>query len=162
LARRGRSPIFKHRGRHREKVSLIAALVFSTALADLGLHFRMYPKEYINNVKVTDFLRTVLAEVSGEVVVLWDGGTNHKGEPIGQLLCDEPRLSVVRLPPYCPHFNPVEYLWSWLKYGQLPNFAALDAWMLDEAVRSRLQVAQGNSQLLRGFWDHCQLPAPGG
>lgn len=158
LAPRGHTPIFKHRARHREKVSLIAALVFGAARAEVGLHFRTYPKDYVNNVKAADFLRAVLAQVPGEVVVLWDGGPMHKGEPIRALLREYPRLSLVRLPPYCPHFNPVEYLWSWLKYGQLPNFAAPDAQALDEAVRGRLLAAQSNGQLLWGFWDHCELP----
>jgi hypothetical protein len=158
LARRGQTPIFKHRARHREKVSLIAALVLTAGLAELGLHFRTYPKEFVNNVKAADFVRALLADIPGEVVVLWDGGPMHQGEPIRELLRAYPRLSLFRLPPYCPHFNPVEYLWSWLKYGQLPNFAAVDAQALDEAVRSRLTTAKSNAQLLRGFWDHCELP----
>ena len=158
LAPRGRTPIFQHRARHREKVSLMAALVFTTTLAELGLHFRTYPKEYVNNVKAADFLRALLAEIAGEVVVLWDGGPMHKGEPIRELLREYPRLTIVRLPPYCPDFNPVEYLWSWLKYGQLPNFAAADAQELDEAVRGRLVAAQGDAELLSGFWKHCKLP----
>jgi hypothetical protein len=162
LARRGQTPIFKHRARHREKVSLIAAMLFSTALAGLGLHFRTYPKDYVNNVKAADFLRALLREIPGEVVVLWDGGAMHKGEPIRELLREQPRLCIVRLPPYCPKFNPVEYLWSWLKWGQLPNFAAADALALDEAVRGRLATAQQDPELLHGFWQHCELPAPGG
>jgi len=162
LAVRGQTPILKHRARQRDKVSLIAALVWGTARAELGLHFRTYPKDYINNVKVADFLRAVLAQVPGPVVVLWDGGSMHKGEPIRQLLREEPRLSVVPLPPYCPQFNPVEYLWSWLKYGQLPNFAPSDVGVLEEAVRGHLTAAQSNPQLMRGFWDHCELPIPGG
>jgi putative transposase len=161
LARRGHTPLLKQRGRHREKVSLVAALVWSTALAGLALHFRTYPKDYVNNVKAADFLRAVLAEVPGEVVVLWDGSSNHKGEPIRQLLRQEPRLSLVRLPPYCPEFNPVEYLWAWLKYGQVPNFAPGDALALEEVVTGHLRTAQKSAQLLRGFWDHCELPAPG-
>src|SRR5262245_43510796 len=140
----------------------MAALVWRTLSDELGLHFRTYPKDYVNNVKAADVLRGLLAEVPGEVVVLWDGSSNHKGEPIRQLLRDEPRLTLVRLPPYCPHFNPVEYLWAWLKDGQLPNFAAVDAAMLDEAVRSRLAIAQRNPQLLQAFWDHCELPDIGG
>jgi hypothetical protein len=161
LAVRGQTPVLQHRAKWREKVSLVAALVYSTALAGLGLHFRTYPKDHVNNAKAADFLRGVLAEVPGEVVVLWDGGTMHKGEPIRELLREYPRLSLVRLPPYCPGFNPVEYLWSWLKYGQLPNFAPADVAVLDEAVRGHLAAAQQNPQLLRAFWDHCELPAPG-
>jgi hypothetical protein len=107
-------------------------------------------------------VRAVLAEVPGEVVVLWDGGPCHKGEPIRELLREYPRLSLVRLPPYSPKCNPVEYLWSWLKYGQVPNFSPADALALDGVVRGHLTAAQQNPQLLRGFWDHCELPPPGG
>jgi transposase len=158
LARRGCTPILKHRARHREKVSMIAALTLNEATAGPGLYFRTYPKEYVNNVKAADFLREVLGRVAGEVVVVWDGGPMHKGDPIRALLGECARLSIVRLPPYCPHFNPVEYLWSWLKYGQLPNYAAPDAQVLDQAVCERLRSAQGNGRLLQGFWDHCELP----
>jgi len=45
LARRGETPILRHRAKHREKVSLIAALVFSAALPEVGLHFRTYPRD---------------------------------------------------------------------------------------------------------------------
>ena len=161
LARRGETPILRHRAKHREKVSLIAALVFSAALPEVGLHFRTYPRDYVNNVKAADFLRALLKELPGEVVVLWDGGPMHKGEPIREVLRECTRLSVVRLPPYCPHFNPVEYLWAWLKYGRVANFAATDAAALDGVVSSHLKAAQSDHQLLRGFWDHCELPAPG-
>ena len=161
LAPRGKTPTLKHRTKRREKVSLVAAMALGTAVAGLGLHWRTYPKDFVNNVKAADFLRAVLAQVPGEVVVLWDGGPMHKGDPIRALLREFPRLSIVRLPPYCPHFNPVEYLWSWLKYGQLPNFAATDAQTLDEAVRARMALAEKNPQLLRAFWDHCELPDPG-
>lgn len=158
LAPRGQTPILKHRARHREKVSLIAALTLRAHQPEPLLHFRTYPRDYVNNVKAAEFVRGILEQIPGEVVVLWDGGPMHKGESIRALLREDPRLSIVRLPPYCPHFNPVEYLWSWLKYGQLPNFAAPDALALDEAVRGRLSHAQTQPSLLQGFWDHCELP----
>ena len=31
-------------------------------------------------------------------------------------------LTLERLPAYAPDLNPVEAVWSWLKYGQLANF----------------------------------------
>jgi transposase len=161
LAPRGRTPVLRHRARHREKVSMVAALVFGAALAERGLHFRTCPKDYVDSAKAADFLRAVLAEVPGEVVVIWDGGPMHKGAAIREVLAEHGRLSVVRLPPYCPQFNPVEYLWSWLKYGTTPNFAAADAAALDVVVRQHLEAAKANHALLRSFWDHCELPPPG-
>lgn len=136
----------------------MAALSLSQSHPEPQRHFRTYPRAYVNNVKAADFVRDLLAEVPGEVVIVWDGGPMHKGKPIRELLREPPRLSVVRLPPYCPHFNPVEYLWSWLKYGQLPNFVATEVTALDEAVTKQLKDAQAKPSLLQGFWDHCELP----
>jgi transposase len=158
LAPRGQTPILKHRARQREKVSMIAALTVSVASPEPRLHFRTYPKDYVNNHKAADFVKHLLGELPGEVAVLWDGGPMHKGDPIRQLLADHDRLSLFRLPPYCPHFNPVEYLWSWLKYGKICNFAATDAASLDVVVRDHLDNACTRPALLQGFWDHCELP----
>lgn len=158
LAPRGRTPIIKQRARQRDKVSLMAALVWSTALSGLGLHFRTYPKDYVNNVKAAEFLRGLRAELPGDVVVLWDRGTMHQGEPIRELLREQPRLSIVYLPPYCPDFNPVEYLWAYLKYGQLANFTPDNVEAIEAAVRQHLEATESNPPLLRGFWDHCKLP----
>jgi len=158
LAPRGQTPILKHRARHREKVSLIAALTVSRAKPEPRLHFRTHPKDYVNNQKAADFVRHLLAEIPGELAVLWDGGPMHKGDPIRQLLAEHDRLSIHRLPPYCPDFNPVEYLWSWLKYGKLCNYAPSDAAALDIVLRENLESVCLRPLLLQGFWDHCELP----
>ena len=157
LAPQGKTPILKHRGRHREKVSLIAALTLKQTSCEPQMHFRTYPKDYVNSEKAAAFVRTLLSEIPGEVVVVWDGGNMHKGDPIRALQSEQPRVRFFRLPPYCPTFNPVEYLWSWIKWGQMPNFAPTDATSLDEVVRVKLADAQNKPSLLRSFWRHCEL-----
>src|SRR3954470_22384119 len=59
-------------------------------------------------------LRGLLRAAGGPVVVVWDGGGPHKGEPIRELgrrwageLCLE------RLPAYGWELMPVEQLWAW-------------------------------------------------
>jgi transposase len=58
----------------------------------------------------------------GEVIVVWDNGPNHKGEPLRELRAAYPRLDIEWLPPYAPELNPVELLWNCLKYQRLVNF----------------------------------------
>lgn len=71
--------------------------------------------------KVVAFLRDLLRHLPGEVVVIWDGGGNHKGAVIRELLRWNKRLRPVRLPAYAPDRNPVEAVWSWLKWGRVAN-----------------------------------------
>ena len=59
----------------------------------------------------------------GKVIVIWDDGPMHKGEPIREVLRQFPRLTLEPLPAYAPDLNPVEQLWNYLKYTELPNFA---------------------------------------
>jgi transposase len=139
---RGQTPVFRQRARHRDKVSAIAAFTLSPAGRRRGLYFQTYPKEYINNVKVAAFLRQLLRQVRGPVIVVWDGGNMHKGDPIRKILADYPRMRVERLPAYAPELNPVEHLWGFTKYGQLANYAAHDIASLHETVLERLRAAQ--------------------
>jgi transposase len=51
----------------------------------------------------------------------------HKGPLMRAVLAEfGPRLTLEQLPSYCPDLNPVEWLWSWIKYAQLANFRPRD------------------------------------
>ena len=69
--------------------------------------------------EVVEFLRDLLRHLRGKVVVVWDGGANHKGPVIRAFLRRNKRLRLERLPAYAPDLNPVEAVWSWLKYGRV-------------------------------------------
>jgi putative transposase len=161
LAPRGQTPILKHRAKQRDKVSLAAALIFSPD-RELSLYFRTYPQDYVNNVKAAAFLEALLQEIPGPVVALWDRGNMHKGDPIRNLKEKYPRLRTEFLPPYAPDLNPVELLWSYLKYGKLANFAPHDIPELEQRLVEHLLYAQSNPRLLASFWHWCQLPTPRG
>jgi transposase len=163
LAPRGQTPILKHRGRHRDKVSMAAALTFGPDPRDeMRLFFRTYPKSYVNGERSAEFLESVLAEIPGPVIVIWDRGSMHKGPFIRELLAKHPRLQTEFLPPYAPQLNPVELLWSFLKYGKMANFAPLDVDHLNATVLEHLLFAQKNPRLLASFWRWSQLPLPSG
>ncbi len=98
-----------------------------------------------------------MKQLRGEVIVVWDGGSAHKGEPIRELLKKHPRLTLERLPPYAPDLNPVEYLWEHLKYDELVNFAAQDVKELDRVAHEILGQIRQQPQRLKSFWEHCKL-----
>lgn len=158
LAPSGQTPVLKQKASHRDKVSLSAALCLSPRRRKLSLRFRTYPKQYVNSQRAAEFLRSVLRQVRGRVIVLWDRGNMHKGDPIRQLLKQFPRLELQWLPPYAPELNPVEQLWNHLKYACLANFAALDVHDLDHAARRRLHYVKRRPRRLRSFFAAAQLP----
>ena len=96
----------------------------------------------------------------GRVIVVWDGGSNHKGPLIRALCARHPRLHLERLPAYAPDLNPVEFLWSHLKYARLPHFVPKNLSHLDRTVRSHLHAVSQAPRLLRALWHGSKLPFP--
>jgi putative transposase len=159
-AKRGQTPVLESWGRHREKVSVIGAVSISPVAHRLGLYFATDPKEFFNGERVVTFLRDLLRHLRGKVIVVWDGGTNHRGEAVRAFLRRNKRLWLERLPAYAPDLNPVEAVWSWLKYAKLANFVPENVRELDDRVLEYLIPLKCDPHLLRKLWDGSDLPFP--
>jgi transposase len=62
------------------------------------------------------FLKQVRARARGPLIVIWDNGPAHGGEPLREYLTTpDLDLVLVRLPAYSPDYNPVEHLWGWAR-----------------------------------------------
>ena len=61
---------------------------------------------------------------------------------IRELLARYPRLYLEPLPAYAPHLNPVEFIWSYLKYGRLANFVPKHLGQLDKTLQAHLERNQ--------------------
>lgn len=159
---RGQRPVLHQRGKEREKVSLSAAMWWSAwKPRRLGLFYRTLVNEYFNNQRTAEFLEMLMRELPERMIVVWDGGPMHKGDPIREAVDRfQPRLTLERLPSYAPMLNPVEPLWSWLKYGRLCNFAPHDAQELCRSVRKELDAIREDSEFLQSIWHASDLPLP--
>lgn len=157
-APRGRTPVLTGFGRHRDKVSTIAAISVAPTRRRVGLYWRTDPDHYIDAAAVVAFLRGLLRQLRGKVMVVWDGGSNHKGPLVRELLSRYPRLHLERLPAYAPDHNPVEFVWSHLKHGLMANFVPRDVRNLDQVVRGHLAGLGGNPGLIRALWSGSKLP----
>lgn len=147
-------------GGHRTKVSVIGAVTVSPVAHRLGFYFATAVNGYFSAEKVVEFLRHLLRHLPGEVVVIWDGGGNHKGPVIRAFLRRNRRLRLARLPAYAPDLNPVEAVWSWLKWGRLANFVPDDLDELDDWVIEYLVELKSDPGLLRALWERSDLPFP--
>ena len=156
----GQTPVIGGDGGHRRKVSVIGAVSVSPNAQRLGFYFATDPEHYFTPEKVVGFLRGLLRHLRGKVVVLWDGGGNHKGPVIRKFLKRNRRLRLERLPAYAPDLNPVEAVWGWLKWGRLCNFVPDDLGELDDWVIEYLVALKHNPGLLRALWERSDLPFP--
>lgn len=159
-APKGKTPVLESWGGHRKKVRVIGAVTLSPITRRLGFYFATEVDGYYTAERVVDFLRDLLKHLRGRVVVIWDGGPNHKGPLMREFLRRNRRLRLERLPAYSPHLNPVEAVWSWLKYGQLANFVPANLIDLDDRILDRLIELRLNPALLRQLWDASELPFP--
>jgi transposase len=142
-------------------VSVAAAVWLSPCRDRLGLYYHTLADGYFDNRYVTAFLEAMLKDLRGRFVVVWDGGTMHTGEPIEALVRHfADRLSLERLPPFAPMLNPVEWLWSWLKWERLSNFAPHDVRELDGRVVAELASKRDGQRFLRNLFLASELPLP--
>lgn len=158
LAPRGRTPLLRQKGSAREKVSVIAGLSLSPRRRRVGLYFQTFPNGNVNHERAADFLRLLLRQLGRKLVVVWDNASMHRGPDVRRLLSRSRRIRIEPLPTYAPELNPVEYLWSRLKYGNLANRAAIDARQLDDVVTHELESLRPDHEHLASFYRAAPLP----
>ena len=162
LAPRGRTPRLVHRARHRDKVSVAAALTLSPVRGHCGLHYRTYPNGYVDAAAYAAFVRrAVLRHVRGPLVLVHDGGSMHRGPLVRAVAADHPRLEVYPLPGYAPEYNPVEPLWKHEKVDEFGNYAPADVPELDGQIHRSLDATARDQARLRSFFRASALPWDG-
>lgn len=162
-APRGDTPQLVQRGGGgpREKVSVAAALWLTPRRDQLGLYFQTLPNDFFNAWNTAAFLEALLVAMPGRFVVVWDGGSMHKGDPIRQMQeVYSKRITLEKLPPYAPMLNPVEPLWSWLKYDRLNNFGPQNALELNVRIFAELTAVRRDQKFLRNLFHASDLPFP--
>jgi transposase len=160
-ALRGHPPQMKQKSQHREKVSVAGALWLTPSRDRLGFAYQTMVNGYFTNVEVAEFLSGAVQWLDAPVIVVWDGGSMHKGNPINELVeHTQGRLDLERLPAYSPVLMPVEQVWTWLKYDRLCNFPPRDTQHLNEAIIRELDPIRDDQHRLQNFFHASRLPLP--
>ncbi len=159
LAPRGCCAPLLHRARHRDKVSVAAALTLSPCQGHVSLHYQTYPNGYVNVGAYAQFLRELLRRMgSRPIVLVHDRGNMHRGDPMRALTRDFPRLDLNLLPPYAPELNPVEQLWNFAKDKELSNFVPHDVAEANAGVTGLMDGIRHDQLRLRSFYRATPLP----
>lgn len=122
----------------RARLSVIGAVTAS------GRLFTHIQEAAYTGETVVAFLRQLLRQVAGKLLVVWDGASIHRGQAVKDFLAGgaAARLRLEHLPAYAPELNPAEGVWNLLKRKELKNRCCHDLdelrWELGLAIR-RLQ-----------------------
>jgi transposase len=91
------------------------------------LYLSMQDKAFDSD-DVVAFLQLLLKEITGKLLIIWDGAPIHRSKTLRQFLADgaAARIYLARLPAYAPDLNPDEGIWHYLKHVKLKNCCCAD------------------------------------
>jgi transposase len=112
-----------------------------SAITPDGRLFTHIQQDAFRGPTIVAFLRQLLRQVRGKLLVIWDGASIHRCQAVKDFLAAgaAKRLHLERLPAYAPELNPDEGVWNLLKRGELKNRCCHDLdelrWELSLAIR---------------------------
>ncbi len=130
----GQTPVLRAPLTH-DHLSAISAIT-----PDGRLFTRVQDKAFRGET-VVSFLRHLLRQIPGTLLVVWDGAPIHRAKVVKAFLAGgaAARLQLAQLPPYAPDLNPDEGVWNHLKRVELKNRCCHDLdelrWELGLAIR---------------------------
>jgi transposase len=151
----GQTPVLRHRYGH-DRISAISGLAVSPKRFHCALYCQLY-EDNIQGEEVAAFLRHLLRQVHGHLIVLLDNGKPHRGEPVKELLARTSRLHLEPFPPYAPELNPDEGVWNHLKKTLANGRPDTQAELMD-VLSDEICWLAVSQRLLRGCIQQSKLP----
>ncbi len=142
--RRALCSVPRNRGKNTTLLASMTAEGMGPCLAVVGSTTKAVFKAYIERV-LCPILR------SGQVVVVMDNLTAHKGERVKELI-EQRGCELLYLPAYSPDFNPIEEAFAKIK-GLLRKAEARARETLVEAMGRAISAV--TAQDAHGFFEHC-------
>ena len=139
-----------------DRITALGAL----ARAPWAERFDLYCRLLDHNAHTADivqFLREVHHHLRRSIILVCDRLPAHRAaaKRLQQERC--PWFTVEWLPPYAPELDPVEYVWTQSKYGDLANYLPDDIEQLRDAVAQLIAQYRHDPQRLRSFFQAAQL-----
>jgi transposase len=151
----GQTPIVGHRYAH-DRISAISGIAVSPKRFRCTLYCQLY-EDNLQGEEVATFLRHLLRQIPGHLVVLLDNGGIHRGNPVQELLARTSRLHLEPFPPYAPELNPDEGVWNHLKAHLATGRPDTSAALMDVLTEEVCGLA-ASPALLRGCIEQSELP----
>jgi transposase len=105
---------------------------------------------------VVRFLQLLTREIPGKLLVIWDGASIHRSQPVKDYLRKggAKRLHLEQLPAYAPELNPQEGVWNLLKRVELKNVCCLDVPHVQRELRRAKERLRHRTSILRQCFAH--------
>lgn len=134
----------------------MCALSVAPATTRCGLYY-----EILNhNCSALDFerfLRRIHRCLGRDVLLIWDRLNGHRSaaKHLRESGCSW--LHPHWLPAYAPELDPVEYIWTQAKYGDLANWIPQDIDEVREQLTGLLETYRDDPTRLHSFFDNAEL-----
>ena len=97
-----------------------------SVMSGVTLEGKLYMLEQERAFKGEDvvrFLKHLMRQIPGKLLVIWDGSPIHRGQAVEDFLAGgaASRVRLEQLPGYAPDLNPDEGVWKHLKCVELKN-----------------------------------------
>jgi putative transposase len=100
---------------------------------------------------VAEFLRILSGEVKGPNTIIWDSVRIHLAHPVQSYLSTRDDIVTETFPSNASNLNPVDSVWSYIKYARLPNYTPFDLGQMRRRLTAELRRLQGHPDLLLSF-----------
>jgi transposase len=156
-APRGCTPVVKISEPH-GRISVIGAITISPERRHFSFYFHLSADNAnLRGESVVQFIDHVRHKVRGPITLLWDQILIHRAKPVTDYFARHRRLVVEAFPAYAPELNPVDNVWSYVKYNRLPNYAPRNLHELRQRITTEFCRLQKRPDLLRSFFNHTGL-----
>lgn len=151
-APRGHTPVIKVNEPH-GRISAAGAITISPVRSSFGFYFKLMP-DYANfrSHSIVAFVDYVRRHIRKPIIVIWDQIPIHTSYPVKRYEIKHTDVLFIMFPPYAPELNPVDYIWSYVKWGRLANYCPKDLVVLRKMVTSELWRVSKRPKLLESFF----------
>lgn len=147
----GQAPVEKTSDPH-ARISAIGAIILSPEYRRVSFAFELAcDNANFNGESVAAFLPVIQEKVKHPLTLIWDSVGIHLSRPVAVYLSRSGSIVSEQFPANAPELNPVDSVWSHVKYGRLPNYTPFDLSELRGTVTAELKRLQGQPHLLRAF-----------
>jgi transposase len=112
----GKTPVL-HEHLGRDHLSAMSAITLE------GKLYMIEQERAFKGEDVVRFLKHLMRQIKGELLVIWDGSPIHRSRAVKDFLASGAacRIRLEQLPGYAPDLNPDEGVWKHLKCVELKN-----------------------------------------
>lgn len=152
-APRGETPVLKCSMGKRERLSTIGGIT-----PEGRIYFRVND-ETIKSRQIVEYLSQLLRQIRRHIVLVWDNASTHTSKETKRFLeSAKDRLTIFYLPAYFPKLNPVEYLWSYIKWGKMKGYCPMGITELKKKLRGCVGSLRARPERVQSFFDVSPLP----